>query len=58
MFKKVNKTISLLHKLHTDLPKAPLVTIYKSFRRPFIIVCGYILYDQAFNYFQKNLESF
>ena len=31
MFKKINKTISLLSKLQNKLPRAPLVTIYKSF---------------------------
>ena len=33
MFKKINKTISLLRKLQNDLCIAPLVTIYKSFVR-------------------------
>ena len=32
-FKKVNKTISSLRKLQNNLPRAPLVTIYKSFTR-------------------------
>ena len=31
MFKKINKTISLLRKLQNNLTRAPLVTIYKLF---------------------------
>ena len=57
MFKKINKTISLLRKLQNDLPRAPLVTIYKSFVRPHLDY-GEILYDQAFrNSFHERLES-
>ena len=33
MFKKVNKTISLLLKLENNLPRALLVAIYKLFVR-------------------------
>ena len=48
MFKKVNKTISLLRKLQNKLPRAPLVTMDY----------GGILYDQAFNNsFHERLES-
>ena len=32
MFKKVNKTISLLRKLQNNLHRAPLVTIYMANR--------------------------
>ena len=32
MFKKVNKTVSLLRKIKNNLPRAPSVTTYKSFR--------------------------
>ena len=31
IFKKVNRTISLLRKLHNDLLRAPLLTIYNFF---------------------------
>ena len=48
MFKKINKTISLLRKLQNKLPRAPLVTIYKSFVRLHLDY-GEILYDQVFN---------
>ena len=48
MFKKVNKTISLLHKLQNNLPRAPLVAIYKFFIRPHLHYRD-ILYDQTFN---------
>ena len=57
MFNKINKTISLLRKLQNNLPRAPLITIYKSFIR---LHLGYgdILYDQTFNnYFHERLES-
>ena len=57
IFKKVRRTISLLRKLQNNLPRAPLVTIYKFFIRPHLDY-GDILYDQTFNdYFYKKLES-
>ena len=48
MFKNVNKTISLLRKLHNNVPRAPLVTVYKSFISPDLDHAD-ILYDQTFN---------
>ena len=58
MFKKINKTISLLRKLQNNLLRAPLVTIYKSFIKPYLN-CGNILYDQVFNNFlMKDLNRF
>ena len=57
MFKKVNKTISLLRKLQNNLPRAPLVTIYKSFIRSHLDY-GDILCDQTFNNsFRERLKS-
>ena len=57
MFKKVKKTISLFCKLQNNLPRAPLITIYKSFISPHLDF-GDILYDQAFsNYFHERLKS-
>ena len=58
MFKKINKTItSLLGKLQNNLPRAPLITIYKLFVRPHLDYGG-ILYDQTFNNsFHERLES-
>ena len=57
MFKKINKTISLLHKLQNNLPRAPLVTIYKLFVRSHLDY-GDNLYDQTFNNsFHERLES-
>ena len=57
MFKKINKTISLLRKLQNNLPRAPFITIYKSFVRLHLDY-GDILYDQAFNNsFDERLES-
>ena len=55
--KKINKTISLLRKLQNKLPRAPLVSIYKSFVRPHLAY-GDILYDQTFNNsFHERIES-
>ena len=57
MFKKINKTISLLRKQQNKLPSPPLVTIYKSFVRPHL---NYeeILYDQVLNNsFHERIES-
>ena len=54
---KVNKTIGLLRKLHSTLPRLPLLTIYKSFIRPNLDY-GDIIYDQAYNaLFHQKLES-
>ena len=50
IFKKVNKAIFLLCKLQNNLPRAPLLTIYKSFIRQHLD-CGDILLDQMFNNF-------
>ena len=56
MFNKINKTIILLRKLQNNLPRAPLITIYKSFIRPHLDY-GDILYDQTFNNsFHERLE--
>ena len=57
VFKKVNKTIGLLRKLQNLLPRATLITLYKTFVRPRLDY-GDILYDQAFNIsFHDRLES-
>ena len=57
IFSKVNKTISLLRKLHHILPRLPLLTIYKSFIRPHLDY-GDIIYDQAYNAsFHQKLDS-
>ena len=57
MFKKINITISLLRKLQNNLPRASLITIYKSFVRPHLDY-GDTLYDQTFNNsFHERLES-
>ena len=51
---KTNRTIGLLRKLQSLLPRAALITIYKAFVRPH----GDVLYDQAFNAsFHEKLES-
>ena len=42
--KKVNKTIGLLRKLQDTLPRASLITIFKSFIRPHLDY-GDIIYD-------------
>ena len=54
---KVNKTIGLLRKLHSTLPRLPLLTIYKSFIRHYIDY-GDIIYYLAYNVsFHQKLES-
>ena len=45
---KVNKTIGIIHKLQTVLPRSALLTIYKSFIRPHLDY-GDIICDKAFN---------
>ena len=57
VFKVVNRTIGLMRKLQSVLPRITLVTIYKAFVRPHLDY-GDILYDQAFNnFFHDRLES-
>ena len=57
IFEMANRTICLLCKLQNISPRAPLVTIYKSFIRPHLDY-GDILYDQVFNNsFHEKLES-
>ena len=52
---KTNKTLYLLRKLL--LPRAVLITLYKSFIRPYLDY-GDIIYEQAFNSsFYEKLES-
>ena len=54
---KTNRTIGLLLKLQSLLPRAALITIYKAFVRPHLDY-GDVLYDQAFNAsFHEKLES-
>ena len=57
IFQKTNKTIGLLRKLQTLLPRAPLITIHKSFIRPHLDD-GDMIYDQTFNMsFQQKMET-
>ena len=52
-----NKTIGLLRKPQTLLPRGPLITIYKSFIRPHMDY-GDMIYDQTFNIlFQQKMET-
>ena len=56
-FNKTDKTVGLLQKLSSLLPRQALITIYKAFTRPHL---GYgdVLYDQDFsNYFDAKIES-
>ena len=46
--KKVNKGISVIKKLHLSLPRAFLLTIYKSFVQPHLDY-GDVIYDQLRN---------
>ena len=53
----MRKTNGLLCKLNSILPRAALVTIFKTFVRPDLDYGG-VLYDEAFNsVFQNKLES-
>ena len=54
---KTNKTLYLLHKLQNLLPRAALITLFKSFIRPYLDY-GDIIYEQGFNSsFHEKLES-
>ena len=55
---KTRKIIGLIRKLQPIIPRAALLTIYKSFLRPHLDY-GDVIYDRAFNEsFQNKLESF
>ena len=57
IFRKTNKTTGVLPELHTILPRAPLITIYKAFIRPYLDH-GDMTYDQTFNkLFQQKMET-
>ena len=57
VLKKIIKTVGLLRKLHGNLPRTSLITIYKSFARPHLDY-GDIIYDQSFNEsFHQRIES-
>ena len=54
---KTHKIIGLIRKLQPIIPRAALLTIYKSFLRPHLDY-GDVIYDRAFNEsFQNKLES-
>ena len=53
----MNKSIALLWKLQTILPRPTLLTIYKAFIRPHLDYVDTI-YDQTYNeFFHQKLES-
>ena len=53
---KINKTIGLLRKLQNTLPRTTLITIFKSFIRPYLDY-GDITYDRAYNtLLHQNIE--
>ena len=57
IFQKTSKTIGLLRKLQTRLPRALLITIYKPFIRPHLDY-GDMIYDHTFNMlFQQKMET-
>ena len=57
IYTKVRKTIGLLRKLNSILPRAALVMRYKAFAQPHVEY-GDALYDQAFDIaFHDNLRS-
>ena len=54
---KTHKIIGMIKKLQPIIPRAALLTIYKSFLRPHLDY-GDVIYDRAFNEsFQNKLES-
>ena len=54
---KTYKIIGLIRKVQPIIPRAALLTIYKSFLRPHLDY-GDVIYDRAFNEsFQNKLES-
>ena len=54
---KTRKLIGLIRKLQPIIPRAALLTIYKSFLRPHLDYED-VIYDRAFNEsFQNKLES-
>ena len=54
---KIGKTLNLLRKLQNVLPRAALITLYKSFVRPHLDY-GDIIYEEAYNSsFHQKLES-
>ena len=54
---KFSETVGLLRKLQKVLPRLLLITIYKSFIRPYLDY-GDNIYDQAYNVsFHQKLES-
>ena len=56
IFSKINKAIGLLRMLHHILTRLSLLTIYKSFIRPFHDYGD--IYDQTYNAkFHRKLES-
>ena len=55
---KINKTIDLLRRFPTNLPRLSLLTIYKIFLRSQLDNADFI-YDQGYNFsFKEKLESF
>ena len=57
MLKKISKTVGLLRKFQSILPRTSLITIYKLFARPHLDYGG-IIYDQTFNEsFHQMIES-
>ena len=54
---KVSKTINLLRKFKSCLPRSSLTTIYTSFERPHLDY-GDVIFDKSYNTsFQQRLES-
>ena len=55
---KINKTIDLLRRFPTNLPRLSLLTIYKTFLKSQLDNPDFI-YDQGYNFsFKEKLESF
>ena len=57
IFQKTDKTIGLLRKLQTLLPRGPLITIHKSFFRPHLYYGDKIYYQTFRMLFQQKMET-
>ena len=58
VFRKISKTIGLLRKLHNFLPRAALITIYKAFIRPLLIMVIFFMIKRMICLFTKSWNPF
>ena len=58
VFRKISKTIGLLRKLDNFLPRPALITIYKAFIRPILIMVISFMIKHAICLFTKSWNPF